>query len=80
MNAGDPPTNFVTAKINNLSIDDKVTILKPIKALSGKGKFDVLQVWGAIYKADYRMRFVYAQIADSCTLMGQEILEASDPY
>jgi hypothetical protein len=46
----------------------------------GNGKFDVLEVWGHIYKADYRMRFIYAQIKDSCTLMGEEILEASDPY
>jgi len=26
------------------------------------------------------MRFLYAQIPDACVLMGQEILEASDPY
>ena len=42
--------------------------------------FDVLEVWGHIYKADYRMRLIYAQIKGSCALMGQEILEASDPY
>ena len=48
--------------------------------LKGNGKFDVLEVWGHIYKGDYRMRFIYAQIKDSCTLMGEEILEASDPY
>ena len=40
----------------------------------------MLEVWGYIYKAEYRMRFIYAQIPDSCLLMGQEILEASDPY
>ena len=54
--------------------------LPPVKALKGSGKFDVLEVWGYIYKAEYRMRFIYAQIPDSCLLMGQEILEASDPY
>jgi len=26
------------------------------------------------------MRLIYAQIKGSCALMGQEILEASDPY
>jgi hypothetical protein len=26
------------------------------------------------------MRFIYAQVSGSCLLMGQEILEASDPY
>ena len=41
---------------------------------------DVLEVWGYIYKAEYRMRFLYAQMPGTCVLMGQEILEASDPY
>jgi hypothetical protein len=54
--------------------------LPPVKTLKGKGKFDVLEVWGHIYKADYRMRFIYAPIQESCTLMGEEILDASDPY
>jgi hypothetical protein len=64
----------------NVGIDDTVKQLAPVKALSGSGKFDVLEVWGHIYKADYRMRFIYAQVPDSCLLMGQEILEASNPY
>ena len=63
-----------------VSIDDTVTQLAPIKALKGNGHLDVLEVWGHIYKADYRMRFIYAQIEDSCALMGQEVLEASNPY
>jgi hypothetical protein len=61
-------------------LNSKVTTLKPIKALVGKGRFDVLEVTGFVYKAEYRMRFVYAQIKDTCALMGQEILEASNPY
>jgi hypothetical protein len=64
----------------NLSIDDKVKVLAPVRALKGNGVFDVLEVWGFIYKTEYRMRFIYAQIKDSCTLMGQEIIEASNPY
>ena len=63
-----------------MGIDDAVKQLASIKALSGKGKYDVLEVWGHIYKADYRMRFIYAQIKGDCALMGQEIIEASDPY
>jgi hypothetical protein len=66
--------------VQNLAVGDEVKELAPIKALTGEGKFDVLEVWGYIYKAEYRMRFIYAQIPDSCLLMGQEILEASDPY
>jgi len=62
------------------SVGDEVKTLPPVKALAGAGRFDVLEVWGYIYKAQYRMRFLYAQIPDACVLMGQEILEASDPY
>ena len=51
-----------------------------VRAISGKGRFDVLQVWGQAYKAEYRIRLIYAQVQGSCTLMGQEILESSNPY
>jgi hypothetical protein len=63
-----------------VGIADKVQQLPALKALAGSGRFDVLEVWGYIYRAEYRMRFIYAQIPGSCVLMGQEILEASDPY
>lgn len=63
-----------------VGIDDAVKQLPSLKALKGSGKFDVLEVWGYIYKAEYRMRFIYAQIPGTCVLMGQEIIEASDPY
>ncbi len=63
-----------------IGIDNTVKQLPPIKALKGDGKFDVLEVWGHIYKSDYRMRFIYAQFSEACVLMGQEILEASNPY
>jgi hypothetical protein len=66
-------------KLENAGIDDQVKVLAPIKGLKGNGKFDVLEVWGHIYKADYRMRFIYAQ-GKGCTLIGQEILENSNPY
>ena len=67
---------------NQGTIDDKVKVLPPVKPLKGKGRFDVLEVWGAIYKAEYRMRFIYIQSKDknSCALMGQEIIEGSNPY
>jgi hypothetical protein len=64
----------------DVGVGDDVKELAPVKALKGSGKFDVLEVWGYIYKAEYRMRFIYAQIPDTCLLMGQEIIEASDPY
>jgi hypothetical protein len=62
------------------AIDQVVKVLPPVKALKGSGRFDVLEVRAHIYKAEYRMRFLYAQIKGSCLVMGQEIIEASDPY
>jgi hypothetical protein len=35
---------------------------------------------GHIYRADYRMRFIYVQSKSDCALMGQEIIEVGDPY
>lgn len=64
----------------NVSIGDKVSVKAPVKALKGKGRFDVLEVTGYVYKAQYRIRMIYAQIPDSCVLMGQEILEIANPY
>jgi len=58
----------------NLSIDDRVRVLPPVRALKGKGQLDVLEVIGHIYRADYRMRFIYARAA-GCALVGQEIIE-----
>ena len=64
----------------SVAIDSRVRVLPPIRALKGKGRLDVLEVMGHIYRADYRMRFIYAQTKGDCALMGQEILEDSDPY
>lgn len=51
-----------------------------VPTLTGKGKLDVLEVTADVYKARYRMRFLYAQIPGTCALLGQEILDASNPY
>lgn len=56
-------------------INEHVAVLKPIKNPAGKGKFDVLEIYGHIYKGTYRMRFIYAQTDNQCLLIGQEILE-----
>lgn len=56
-------------------VSDEVKQLPSLKnPASRKQSFDVLEVWGSFYKGEYRMRFIYAQIAD-CPLIGQEILE-----
>lgn len=62
--------------------DERIDIAKSVKSLASihnpanpKQLFDVLEVWGYIYKGQYRMRFIYAQFPQQCVLMGQEILE-----
>ena len=58
------------------SIDKTVTLLKPVRnPANSRQQFDVLAITGYDYKAEYRMRFLYAQIPDECVLVGQEILE-----
>lgn len=60
------------AAINSRS----VKALKPVRnPANSKQSFDVLAVTGYVYKAEYRMRFLYAQRSDDCVLVGQEILE-----
>lgn len=59
---------------------DSSKFIGSVPALVGKGHFDVLEVWGSVYKGEYRMHFLYAQLPDDCALMGEEILEHSDPY
>ena len=59
-----------------IEIDQSVSTLKPIKNPADQSQlFDVLEVWGYIYKGRYRMHFIYAREQNECVLMGQEILE-----
>ncbi|WP_395677240.1 hypothetical protein [Inquilinus sp.] len=64
----------------DFQVDDTAKQTGTVKALRGDGRFDVLEVWAYVIKTEYRMHFLYAQIPGDCVLMGQEILEASDPY
>ena len=64
--------------------DDRIEIDATVRTLprltnpaNPKQQFDVLEVWGYIYKGQYRMRLIYYILPkpDTCVLMGQEILE-----
>lgn len=60
---------------DRIEVDKAAKTLSPIRNPANRAqRFDVLEVWGHIYKGEYRMRFLYAQTPD-CVLMGQEILE-----
>jgi len=52
--------------------------VQPVRAPKGDGMFDVLEVTSEIYKATYRMHFIYMR-TDGCPLVGQEILEVVGP-
>jgi len=61
---------------DRIAIDDKVKELPSLKnPADAQQRFQVLEVWGYIYKARYRMRLIYAPMGGGCTLMGQEVLE-----
>ena len=61
---------------NRIEIDKSVKTLAPIRNPADRTqRLDVLEVWGYIYKGQYRMRFIYAQLPKESVLMGQEILE-----
>ena len=61
--------------MDNIEIDSKVTVLPHLKNPAGKGYYDVLEVWGYVYKAQYRMHFLYGRAGKDYFLVGQEILE-----
>lgn len=61
---------------DRIQIDPEVKELAPIRnPADKKQQFKVLEVWGSIYKGNYRMRLIYFPMDKSCVLMGQEILE-----
>ncbi|MGJ7526669.1 hypothetical protein [Variovorax sp. GB1P17] len=61
---------------DRIEIDSEVRELAPIRnPADKKQQFKVLEVWGTIYKGNYRMRLIYFPMDKSCVLMGQEILE-----
>lgn len=57
------------------SVEKEVKVLAPMKNPSGDGTFEVLEVWGFVYKGQYRMRFYYAKVDGEYLLMGEEIVE-----
>lgn len=60
-----------------IAVDTSVKVLSPIRNPANKSqRLEVLEIWGAIYKGRYRMRFLFGRLAaGECVLVGQEILE-----
>lgn len=72
-----PLLGFHFGEDDRVSIADSARELPSIRnPANPKQRFKVYEVWGYIYKGEYRMRFIYhVSEVSGCTLMGQEILE-----
>jgi hypothetical protein len=67
---------FHTGTDRTVGVDEGVVELPSIaNPAAKKQRFDVLELRGHLYKANYRIRLIYAQVPGPCVLMGQEILE-----
>src|SRR3954469_14216175 len=91
--AADPPCSVAAREqarrllVFHSGPDDRTTIENTVKQMpsvrnpeDSRQKFDVLEIWGYIYKGRYRMRLIYYNSpATSCLLMGEEILEYGRP-
>ncbi len=62
--------------------DERIEIDSTVKELMSVAnpaneneQFKVLEVWGFIYRGQYRMRLTYYPVDGACVLMGQEIME-----
>jgi len=61
---------------SRIEIDKTARALAPTRNPANRAqRLDVLEVWGHVYKGQYRMRFIYMQSPNDCVLVGQEILE-----
>jgi hypothetical protein len=61
---------------DRIEIDKSVRTLLPMRNPANRlQRFDVLEVWGRIYKGQYRLRLIYARIPNECVLMGEEVIE-----
>ena len=61
---------------DRIEIDKSVRTLLPMRNPANRLQcFDVVEVWGRIYKGQYRLRLIYARIPSECVLMGQEVVE-----
>jgi hypothetical protein len=71
--------NFHVGELDGFRIEidsTSVKSLKPIKNIANLSEnLAVVEVWGNIYKGNYRTRFIFSTGSDRCLLVGQEILE-----
>jgi hypothetical protein len=62
---------------HSIDINREVITLAPMRnPASPAQRLDVLEVWGSVYKGNFRMRFTYIRHKSitECVMVGQEIL------
>jgi hypothetical protein len=70
---------FYTDDDDRAAIDpDSVRKIGTVSSLTDNRRYDVLQVYGEVYKGHYRMRLIYAHVQGECVLMGEEIFELAN--
>lgn len=63
-----------------IEIDSTVEELLPtVNPANENEELKVLELWGFIYRGQYRVRLSYYQMDGACVLMGQEIMEYASP-
>lgn len=67
------PGNFTIDILPDMPVKELAPISDPADK---KQKLKVLEVYGFIYKSQYRMRLIYRQSNGECNLVGQEVLGA----
>lgn len=67
--------NYPTSPEFALLGERPVRVLAPIKRPEIGDRLDVLEVYGFVHRARYRVRILYAQ--GNCTMLGQEIVDIS---
>ena len=69
---------FYTEDNSQAAVESHAKALPPLtNPANKKQQFLVLEVMGYVYKASYRMRFLFYPLDGGCVLVGQEILELS---
>lgn len=59
-----------------IEIDPELEQLTPIANPANPGEhLSVMELWGFVYRGQYRMRLTYYPMDDGCVLVGQEIIE-----
>lgn len=69
---------FHSGADTNVGVEQTAKQLPPLRnPVDRRQWFDVLEVQGYVYRAEYQMRLIYARVPGKCALMGQEIIELS---